>query len=242
MRFTDMAKAEHRRVQAKPCTVSKPRKEVIIMKNFRSAIAVILAIVMSMSCIGCFGVSAASKKVHLNKTTLSAKIGQIYQLKLVNNKKKVTWKSSNKKIVSVDKKGRIYGQKPGKAVVSAKVGKKTYKCSVKVSYKKNKISAVYLDGGYGYDSFGYQCINIRVSIHNGFSGDFTNIRPSITLSDEYGIIASANFNVVRNLDGTVATIKPNGTITYTFTFNNDTIQRFTADFSKPITYNISFYQ
>ena len=54
------------------------------------------------------------------------------KLKVEGTARKVTWSSSDKKIVKVDKKGNIRGLKKGTATITAKVGDKTLKCKVKV--------------------------------------------------------------------------------------------------------------
>lgn len=45
---------------------------------------------------------------------------------------KVTWKSSNKKVATVNKKGKITGVKKGKATIIATYKKKSYKCTIKI--------------------------------------------------------------------------------------------------------------
>lgn len=45
---------------------------------------------------------------------------------------KVTWKSSNKKVAIVDKKGKITGISKGKATITATYKKKSYKCKITV--------------------------------------------------------------------------------------------------------------
>ena len=89
-------------------------------------------------------VNAASKPV-LSKKTVSVKKGHSTTIKLKNARKKVVWKSSNSKIVKVvKKKGKyrntvtIKGLKKGKATITAKLGKKSYKCKVTVTYTKPK--------------------------------------------------------------------------------------------------------
>lgn len=70
--------------------------------------------------------------------------GKTVTLKLKNNKKKIKWSSSNKKVATVTKKGKVKGKKVGKATITAKVGKKKYKCKInvkkKVVYKPNNNS------------------------------------------------------------------------------------------------------
>lgn len=74
----------------------------------------------------------AAKKVALNKKKATIQVGQNLKLKLKNNKKKVTWKTSKKAVATVSKKGVVKAKKVGKAIISAKVGGKTYKCKVTV--------------------------------------------------------------------------------------------------------------
>ena len=77
----------------------------------------------------CITASAASaKKVVLVQ-------GQKKQLKIRKKVKKAAWKSKNRYIVIVDKKGKIYGRAAGKTVVTAKIGRKIYKYKVAVKRK-----------------------------------------------------------------------------------------------------------
>lgn len=56
----------------------------------------------------------------------------------MNNKKKVKWSSSNRMVAVVSKKGKVTGKKAGKATITAKIGKKKYKCKVVVKKKVTK--------------------------------------------------------------------------------------------------------
>lgn len=76
--------------------------------------------------------------VKLNKSSLSLLEGQSATLKLSGTKKTVTWKSSNQTVATVSKKGRVTAKAPGNAVISAKVGKTTKKCKLKVSLDYSK--------------------------------------------------------------------------------------------------------
>ena len=89
-------------------------------------------------------VNAASKP-SLSKKTVTLKKGKKTTIKLKNARKRVIWKSSNKKIVKIVKiKGKrrstvtIKGLKKGSAYSTAKVGKKKYECKVKVGKTKPK--------------------------------------------------------------------------------------------------------
>ena len=76
------------------------------------------------------------KKIKLNKTKITLRVGKTYKLKLKNNKRKIKWTSSKKKVATVSNKGKIKAKKPGKTVIIAKAGKKKYKCKVTVKKKK----------------------------------------------------------------------------------------------------------
>lgn len=78
----------------------------------------------------------AKSKIEISKKVLKLKVGQSYTIKIKGKKKKVKWSSSNKKIVVVNKKGKVLAKKAGKAVIIAKIQKKKYKCKVIVINQK----------------------------------------------------------------------------------------------------------
>lgn len=82
----------------------------------------------------------AAAKVKLNKTNVTINVNQSYQLKVRGTTRKVTWKSSNRKVAVVSRSGKVTGKKSGKAVITAKVNKKSYKCRITV--KQNPKPAV----------------------------------------------------------------------------------------------------
>lgn len=74
-------------------------------------------------------VNAAPK---LNKTSITISKGKNYRLKINKTRKKVKWSSKNNKIATVSSRGKITGRKKGATYIYAKVGRKKYKCKVKV--------------------------------------------------------------------------------------------------------------
>ena len=70
--------------------------------------------------------------VRLNKKKATVLAGASIQLKVKGTKKKVSWKSSNKAVASVTKKGLVKGKAAGTAKITAKVGKKKLTCKVTV--------------------------------------------------------------------------------------------------------------
>lgn len=80
---------------------------------------------------GCITTEAASK-VKLNKKKVTLYVGNTTTLKLKGTTQKIKWSSSNKSIATVSSKGKVKAKKAGTATITAKVGKKKYKCKVSV--------------------------------------------------------------------------------------------------------------
>lgn len=107
-------------------------------KNFQKAM-VLLAI-----CLICIllPVQTTYAKVKINAKEKKLYVGDTFTLKVNGTSKKIKWSSANKKIVSVNPKGKITAKGPGTTVVSAKYGSKSVKCIVKV----NKSILKYISG------------------------------------------------------------------------------------------------
>lgn len=110
------------------------------MKNYKRQISMVMALIFLITGIT-FNPMDGQAAVKINKKSLSIKVGKTYKLKVKGTKKKVKWSSSNKKVVTVSSKGVVKGKKAGKATVTAKVGKKKYKCKVKVTAVKKTTSS-----------------------------------------------------------------------------------------------------
>lgn len=88
--------------------------------------------------------AAKSNAVKLNITKKKISVGSSFQLKVkgkVSRKTVVTWKSSNKKIAVVSKKGKVTGKKAGKAQITVTVGRNNKKAVCKVTVQKKKNSS-----------------------------------------------------------------------------------------------------
>lgn len=90
---------------------------------------------------------SAKEKPTLNKTAITLKEGQTYQLKLKNIKARVTWKSKNKSVATVSSSGKVTAKKHGSTIIQAKCAGKTYQCKVKV--KKTYLSQTELTLDFG---------------------------------------------------------------------------------------------
>ena len=106
------------------------------MKSVYKKIAYIIVLVLLFSTFLQVPNISASQKVKINKTKVTLRVGKTCKLKLKNNKRKIKWTSSKKKVATVSKKGNVKAKKPGKAVITAKVGNKKFKCRVTVKKKK----------------------------------------------------------------------------------------------------------
>jgi len=94
------------------------------MNKLKKITSIALAVLLVFASIPTINVSAA--KIKLNKIKITIYVGKTVTLKVQNNKKKVKWTTSNKKIATVTKKGKVKGKKSGKATITATVGKKKY--------------------------------------------------------------------------------------------------------------------
>lgn len=75
---------------------------------------------------------SAAPDIKLNTMKLSIAIGETYNLRLIGTSQKVTWTTSNKKVVTVSNSGVITGIIPGGVTIKAKINNKEYSCRVSV--------------------------------------------------------------------------------------------------------------
>ncbi len=110
-----------------------------------------------------FSSVAKAKDCHLSEKEMTITVGSTANLKVKGTKEKITWSSSDKKIVSV-KNGKITAKKPGTAIITAKVGKSEMACTVTV--EKTGILVRMLDIGQG-DAILIQVSNKNIIIDTG---------------------------------------------------------------------------
>lgn len=114
-----------------------------MQKNGKKLLAWMLAASMVFSF--SMPTQAAKKKPALSKKKAVITVGKILTLKVKNisKKTKVTWKSKNKKIATVSKKGKVKAKKAGTTKITARFryqGKKYVKtCKVTVKKKKTVV-------------------------------------------------------------------------------------------------------
>lgn len=108
-------------------------------------------------------IEANAATVKLNKKKATMYEGKSLQLKVTGTKKKVTWKSSNKKIAYVSSKGKVTAKKKGNVTITAKVENKKLSCKITVkekgfSYSANGYTFKFLSYKLGKNSSGDKCV------------------------------------------------------------------------------------
>lgn len=116
--------------------------------------------------------SAASPKLNHEKITLCRY--HSVQLKLNKAPGKVTWKSSDKNVATVTKKGKVTAVSAGTTSITAKCNKKTYQC--KVTVKEYGAETQY--AAYGYRALTKQISTIDdLKIKHIYQGSFVSNIP-----------------------------------------------------------------
>ena len=77
--------------------------------------------------------TATTTKLKLNAKVVDFYVGGIYNLELGSiSPKRVKWKSSNTRIATVNKKGKVTARRVGTCTVTGKYKNKTYRCKIRV--------------------------------------------------------------------------------------------------------------
>jgi hypothetical protein len=159
-------------------------------------------------------------KVSINKKKLSLLQGKTARLYLKNSKKKTTWRSSNKKVATVSSKGKVEAVKAGTAKITAKNGKKSYACMVKVTAAKGTLTFASNDGSgrrqkkiftlgkkvtlpkTGFDRKGYKFLNYTVATNGKGKkyrlGKAYTFKKSTTLWAQYRKLENYTIQIAAN--------------------------------------------
>ncbi|BCJ93336.1 hypothetical protein acsn021_09050 [Anaerocolumna cellulosilytica] len=103
------------------------------MKKLKNVVMVLLVLLLIAANLEIVEAARISSKSY------AMMVGETVTLRVLDTKKTVKWSSSNKAVASVDKKGNVKAKKTGEAVITAKIGKSTYTCKVKVTKAVNAI-------------------------------------------------------------------------------------------------------
>ncbi|BBF44081.1 bacterial surface protein [Lachnospiraceae bacterium KM106-2] len=118
----------------------------------------------------------------LSKSLVKLTVGSSTRILLQGTKRAGGWKTSNAKVITVSK-GRIKALAPGKAAVSVKVGKKQYRCNVRVLDKDSKKESIPVQSDYTFNgckisSFGVERERASATAYEYyFHGIITNTSP-----------------------------------------------------------------
>lgn len=151
-----------------------------------------------------FCVSASAADTGLNKTKLALTVGQTSTLKVTGASTGVKWSSSNTKVATVSKTGKVKAKKAGTATITATVNKQKYTCKVTVSKKTVLVSKVKLNKS-------------KVTIYKGKTYKLkATVSPSKAANKKVSWTSSNPDIATVSSSGTV-TAKKNGTVTITAT-------------------------
>ena len=152
-------------------------------------------------------VNVQSGILTIDKETIECNVYETNQLTVTKPEHKatakVTWKSSNKAIASVDSKGNVTGLAAGEAVITASVsGCKSVECTIKVkdvplTYDRKHLIEHFTGDACGYCPYGMYSIvdyletaktpTIWVSHHAGFNKDEYTIEESQQIVSALGV-------------------------------------------------------
>lgn len=116
-----------------------------ISKWFKAGPLFLLILLLSLP------LQVSASNVRLSKTKKTMMAGKSYTLKIIGTTKKAKWSSSKSNVASVDSNGVVKGKQKGTTVITAKIGKKLFKCTVTITQpvtyiKLNKTSIVLKKG------------------------------------------------------------------------------------------------
>ena len=97
------------------------------MKKWKKLTVILLAMIMALT----MAVPVSAATVKINKTKVTICTGQTMQLKMVGTKAKPKW-SSNSRNAIVNNAGKVTAKARGTATITAKIGKRSYRCLVTV--------------------------------------------------------------------------------------------------------------
>lgn len=112
------------------------------MKKWKKLTVILLAMIMALA----MAVPASAATVKINKTKATICTGQTLQLKMVGTKAKTKW-SSNSRNAVVNSTGKVTAKARGKATITAKIGKKSYRCMIIIESPKINSTSVSLYKG-----------------------------------------------------------------------------------------------
>lgn len=147
---------------------------------------------------------AASRR-KLSRSSVSVTVGYTTTIKVIGTNKKVKWSSSNKKIATVSKKGKITGKKPGHAVIIAKIGSAKLRCNVTVRSNswKNHDDFIYEGAGIHITDLYYSSGRLiaKGKLFNGYYHPVNFLTRRVKIYADGKLIADAYFPINKTVSG-----------------------------------------
>ena len=112
------------------------------MKKWKKFSVILLAMILALA----MAVPVSAATVKINKTNVTICTGQTMQLKMDGTKAKPKW-SSNSRNAIVDNAGKVTAKARGTATITAKIGKRSYRCLVTVEAPRISSSNISLYKG-----------------------------------------------------------------------------------------------
>ena len=126
---TKVAKVSGRANGTSTITAGNKKGTAKITITLKSGLQKVVKVTVQKSTVKTKKITGVSKSLKLNKKQRAVLRPVIAPL---TSKQKITYKSSNSKVASVNSKGQITAKKKGTAVITVKSGSKTVKCKVTV--------------------------------------------------------------------------------------------------------------
>ena len=132
-------------------------------------------------------IDAQAAAIRISKTAATLSPKQTVTLRLNGTTRKPVWTSSNTKVATVGRTtGKVTAKKAGTAVITAKLGAKTYRCKVTVRARYKILYKSFLGRHPEYDS--YYVLNV----------DKSGVPELVVLTDVSGVIGNYNVYTVAN--------------------------------------------
>lgn len=112
------------------------------MKKLRN---VLITLLIACMVVPVFKPVVVHASVRISNTKKTMYAGDTYVLKVYGTNKKVKWSSSDKNVATVNQRGNVKAKEEGKTTITAKAGKKKYKCKVFVKRKKVDVSYIEIE-------------------------------------------------------------------------------------------------
>ena len=188
-------------------------KGVVTARSEGEAIITLTTNLGSAQCV----VTVMTGQLVISEETIECNMFETYQLTVTKpehkNKAKVTWRSSNSAVATVDSKGNVTALSAGNAVISASVsGCSTAQCNITVkdvslSYARKFLIEHFTGDQCGYCPYGMYCIvdhikkaatpYIWVSHHAGFNDDEYTIPESTPIVNCLDVSGAPNMALNR---------------------------------------------